>query len=331
MAKRERLERVLAGERPDRVPVALWRYWPGDDQRAADFARSVLHFQQLFDWDFINITPASTAAATDYGVTTDWRGDISGERSIIKAPVTRSLQWTELRPLDPMRGEQGKLLTAVQQIDEAVRLDGVPCIVTIYSPLTQAAMLGKGDLLLRNLRSHPDRLQTGLNVITESVLRFIEALKRTGVAGVFYVMRHASFALMSESEYQHLGAPYDRKILESLPPKWWLNIASLQNTAPMFSLAAGYPVQALHWDISSVKPGVDKARGLYKGTICGGLSADQHLLLGTPAMIRQADTDLLKATGDRHFILAAGGPVPVSAPLSNLYAARAVVDKAGGS
>jgi uroporphyrinogen decarboxylase len=331
MDKRERLEQVLAGERPDRTPVALWRHWPGDDQRTADFARSVLHFQQIFDWDFININPASTASAADYGVRTDWRGEISGDRTIIKAPVTRSLEWTELRPLDPMRGEQGKLLAAIQQIDEAVRLDGVPYIVTLYSPLTQAAMLGKGDLLLRNLRSHPDRLQTGLNVITESVLRFIEALKRTGVAGIFYVMRHACLSLMSETEYQQLGVPYDRKILESLPPKWWLNVVSLQNNAPMFSLAAGYPVQALHWDIAGIKPDVDKARSLYKGTLCGGLSADEHLLLGTPAAIRQAATDLLKATGDRHFILTAGGPVPVSAPLSNLHAARVVVDKAGGN
>lgn len=327
MDKRERLERVLAGERPDRLPVALWRHWPGDDQRAADFARSVLHFQQVFDWDFINITPASASAVSDYGVRTDWRGEISGDRAIIKAPVTRSLEWTELRPLDPMRGEQGKLLTAVQFIDEAARLDGVPYLITIYSPLTQAAMLGKGDLLLRNLRSHPDRLHTGLNVITESVLRFIEALKRTGVAGIFYVLGHASFALMSEAEYQQIGLPYDRKILQSLPTKWWLNAVSLANHAPMFSLAATYPVQMLHWDISSVKPTVDKARTFYKGTLCGGLSAEQHLLLGTPAMIRQVATDLLKYTGDRHFILSAGGPLPVSAPLSNLHAARAFVDQ----
>ena len=36
MEKRERLEKTIAGEQTDRVPVALWRHWPGDDQRAAD-------------------------------------------------------------------------------------------------------------------------------------------------------------------------------------------------------------------------------------------------------------------------------------------------------
>ena len=40
MNKRERLEATVAGEPVDRVAVALWRHWPGDDQRAEDLARS---------------------------------------------------------------------------------------------------------------------------------------------------------------------------------------------------------------------------------------------------------------------------------------------------
>jgi hypothetical protein len=49
MDKRERLEKTIAGEATDRAPVALWRHWPGDDQRAADLARSVVEFQQTYD------------------------------------------------------------------------------------------------------------------------------------------------------------------------------------------------------------------------------------------------------------------------------------------
>jgi uroporphyrinogen decarboxylase len=32
MSKTERLKAVLAGQPVDRVPVAFWRHWPGDDQ-----------------------------------------------------------------------------------------------------------------------------------------------------------------------------------------------------------------------------------------------------------------------------------------------------------
>jgi uroporphyrinogen decarboxylase len=56
MTKRERLEATVAGEPVDQVAVALWRHWPGDDQRAEDMARSTLDFQRLFDFDFIKVT-----------------------------------------------------------------------------------------------------------------------------------------------------------------------------------------------------------------------------------------------------------------------------------
>ena len=59
MRKRERLERSYhTGENVDRIPVALWRHWPGDDQRSADLARSVIDFQHDYNWDFIRVMPS---------------------------------------------------------------------------------------------------------------------------------------------------------------------------------------------------------------------------------------------------------------------------------
>jgi uroporphyrinogen decarboxylase len=40
--KRERLEATVVGETADRLPVALWRHWPGDDQDAAALAAAHL-------------------------------------------------------------------------------------------------------------------------------------------------------------------------------------------------------------------------------------------------------------------------------------------------
>ncbi|MBC7814374.1 MAG: uroporphyrinogen decarboxylase, partial [Burkholderiales bacterium] len=74
MNKRERLENTFAGEPTDRVPVALWRHFPGDDQRAADLARSVVEFQQAYDWDFVKVTPASSYCTVDYGLQDEWQG-----------------------------------------------------------------------------------------------------------------------------------------------------------------------------------------------------------------------------------------------------------------
>jgi uroporphyrinogen decarboxylase len=326
MDKRERLDNTLLGRPVDRAPVALWRHFPGDDQRAADFARAVLSFQKTYDWDFVKVTPFSAYCVADYGVQTKWCGDLSGDRATIKYPVTRSLDWTELRTLDPLRGETGKHINALNIICEGLRDDDTPVLTTVYSPLTQASMIAEGDLMLRNLRTHSDRLQSGLNIITESTLRFIDALKRTSIAGIVYIMSYADFSLLSADEYANFGVPYDRKILNSLPDKWRLNILQPGRSAPMFELAATYPLPVIHWDSCAARPDFDKASLMFKGVLCGGLDAERDLHLGTPTTVQDVAREAINRMGSRRLILATGEPVPVSAPLSNLHAAREAVE-----
>src|SRR5690554_4099828 len=138
MNKQERLTRTIAGEPTDRIPAALWRHWPGDDQRTADLARAVIDFQKTYDWDFVKVTPASSFSVSDYGVQDIWEGDNEGTRTIIKRPVQRSLEWTELRPLDPSRGTLGRQLECLRLIGEGLSDNDAPIIQTIFSPLTQA-------------------------------------------------------------------------------------------------------------------------------------------------------------------------------------------------
>jgi uroporphyrinogen decarboxylase len=157
MNKIERLQKTFAGERADRVPVALWRYWPGDDQRAADLARATVDFQRSYDWDFVVIQPAANYGVIDLGLQDEWLGNPDGSRSVVKRGVSRSLDWTELRPLDPQRGSLGRQLEAVRLITDAFPNGDTPLIQVIYSPFSQAALLGGVELLVRHLRTHPDR------------------------------------------------------------------------------------------------------------------------------------------------------------------------------
>jgi len=114
MNRIERLQKTFAGERTDRIPVALWRHWPGDDQRAADLARATVEFQRTYDWDFVTIQPSASYGVIDLGLHDEWIGSADGSRSIVKRGVNRSLEWTELRPLDPQRGSLGRQLEAVR-------------------------------------------------------------------------------------------------------------------------------------------------------------------------------------------------------------------------
>lgn len=327
MEKRERLERTLIGEPTDRTPVALWRPFPGDDQRAADFAACVIDFQKRYDWDFVNVYPSASYQVTDYGVQDEWHGAADGTRVPARYAVRRSLDWTELRALDPQRGEIGKQLMALKMILDTFAAEQTPIVMTVYSPLSQAARIAGHDALLRHMRRSTERLTSGLNVITESTLRLIEALRPMGIAGIYYVIEYADYTLLSEAEYERFGLTHDLKVLGAVPQTWWLNLLYLRGDAPMFNQLNALPPMAVNWHDVTAEPTLDEAKLLLKSAACGGFDAETHLRAGTPSLVRDVGRDALKIMAHRRLILSTGGAVLATTPHSNLRAVRDAVEK----
>lgn len=325
LTKRERLEKAIQGEEVDRVPVALWRHWPGDDQRAADLAEATVVFQRQWDFDFCKVTPASSFCIADYGVQDRWVGHLEGTREYVRRAVERSLDWTELRVLEPGRGALGRQLEVLRLLKDAFGVE-VPFIQTIFSPLAQAKNIAGPDLLIDHMRTAPDRLKTGLNTITESTLRFIDAVRKSGVSGIFYAIQHASYVVMSEEEYKEFGRPYDLRILEALPETWWLNMIHLHGKAPMFDLVADYPVQALNWHDREAGPTLAEGKLKFKGAVSGGIGRWDAMHNGTPVEVRAQARQAIEQTNGRRFILSTGCVIMTTTPTSNIRAAREVIE-----
>jgi uroporphyrinogen decarboxylase len=325
LSKRERLERTIAGEETDRVPVALWRHWPGDDQRAVDLAEATIAFQRRWDFDFVKITPSSSFCITDYGVQDRWVGSLEGTREYTRRAVQRSLDWTELRVLEPNRGALARQLDVLRLLKEAFGNE-VPFIQTIFSPLAQAKNISGGNLLIEHMRTAPDRLKTGLSTITDSTLRLIDAIRRSGVSGIFYAIQHASYAVMGEDEYREFGRPYDLQILEALPDDWWLNVLHLHGNVPMFDLVADYPIQVINWHDRESEPNLAAGKLKFKGAVSGGIGRWDPMHNGTPVEVRAQARQAIEQTNNRRFILSTGCVIMTTTPTSNIRAAREVVE-----
>ncbi len=326
-SKRERLEKTFAGESSDRVPVALWRHWPGDDQRAADLARSTVEFQQRYDWDFVKISPSSSFCLTDFGAQDRYEGNLEGTRIYTKRVIDRTLDWTNIRVLDPRRGALGRQLEAVRLIMNGLPGD-VPAIQTVFSPLAQAGNLVGKDRMAEHIRIAPERVHTGLNTITESILRFLDELQRTEVAGIYYAVQMANYSVLTEDEYRAFGVQYDQRILQALSSKWWFNMLHLHgDTMPMFDLFVDYPVQAVNWHDRDAGPDLKAGMSKFAGAVCGGLSHWDPLHHGTPSEVREQAREAMEQTGRRRFILSTGCVTMITSPLSNIRMVREVVEQ----
>lgn len=313
------IEACLAGAALERVPTALWRHFPVDDQDPERLASAILAFQKTFDYDLVKVTPASSFCIKDWGVEDEWRGEAEGTRTYTRPVVLQPEDWLRLPVLDPGKGFLADQLKCLQILVKELG-PGTPLVQTIFNPLSQAKnLVGKGRLLV-HLRLYPDALHAGLKTITESTRRFIEALSKLEIAGVFFAVQHAQHSLLSESEYAVFGQLYDLQVLK-LCQDFWFNMLHIHGSNIMFDRFVDYPIQAINWHDQETSPTLAQARQSYPGVLCGGLQRNHTMVLGTPAQIRLEAQEAIRQTGGIKFILGTGCVVPITAPYGNLLAA----------
>ena len=325
MTKRERLSATINGQEVDRIAVALWRHFPGDDQRPADLAQSQLVWQREYDWDFIKVSPSSSFHVLDWGVEDEWQGGNEGSRVYTKRVVFKPEDWAALRPLGPTEGHHAGQIRCLELIGEAVGQE-VPFIQTIFSPLSQARYLAGQARLTIHLRQAPALVKPALEMFTERTIGFIRAAKATGLSGIYYAVQMANYGDLSEAEYREFGEPYDRRILAAagdLP----FNLVHLHGMDAMFDLVAAYPAPALNWHDREAGPSLSEGQRRFPGAVSGGLEHWDDLLYGDPDRVAARVADAVRQTGGRRLIVSSGCVAPVNAPFSNLRAVRRAVER----
>ena len=324
MNKRERLEAAIRGQAVDRLPVALWRHFPGDDQRPEDLAAATVAWQKRWDFDFVKVTPASSFCLRDWGVEDEWRGNIEGTRDYTRRAIHSPDDWRSLRPLDPRAGHLGAQLRCLELI--RAELPDAPIVQTVFNPLAQAKNL-VGSELVAMLRAHPRQVHRGLETIAATTIDFIRAAKAIGIDGIFLAVQHASSHLMSEDEYRAFGAAYDARLLAECGDLW-LNVIHLHGAPIYFDLLADYRVQVWNWHDRETPPDLRQAAHRVRGAVCGGIARDTTLLRGSPADVRAEVLDAVAQTGGRRLIIGTGCVTLIPSPESNLRAAHDAVQSA---
>lgn len=319
ISHRERLRACLAGELPDRTPVALWRHFPVDDQSPETLAAATLHWQQQYDFDFVKVTPASSFAVKDWGVEDVWEGHTEGTRRYTKRVISGPSDWARLRELDPTSLHLADQLTCLRQIRAGLDPE-TPVIQTVFSPLAQAKNLAGNETLLAHLRLHPEAVLQGLEIIARSTRRFMEAALDLGIDGIFYAVQHAQAAMLSFEEYKLFGLPFDHQAIEPARDSW-LNVLHLHGRDIHFSILPFMHFPVVNWHDRETYPNLTEALAAYNGVVCGGLRQDT-LVFGNPLEVQNEASDAIQQTGGRRFILSTGCVVPVIAPHGNLESVR---------
>ena len=318
-----RIEAAIAGEKADRVPVALWRHFPEDDQDPGKLAARSLEWQKKWDFDLVKFMPSGTYSVEDWGAKSVYEGAANGARAVSVPGVRKAEEWRRLPRLDPKKGVLGAQHAALSRAAMEWR-GAVPVLQTVFSPLTTARKLA-GDALLEHLRKDPEALEAGLRIITDTTIDFALAALEAGAHGLFFATQLATTDVLNTPEYEKFGRKYDLEIFKAVQGKARVNMLHLHGENVMFDLLASYPVEMINWHDRLTPPSLNGAMNKFKGALVGGVEERGLLATGDESAVRAQVREAIAQTGGRRLMVGPGCVAAIAAPEQNI---RAVIEEA---
>jgi len=320
---RQRIEAAIRGLPTDRIPVALWRHFPEDDQDPARLAARTLEWQAAWDCDLVKFMPSGTYGVEDWGAKTAFRGAANGAREVIEPAIRAAGDWSRLAALDVGCGVLGAQNDALRRVAGALR-GSVPILQTVFSPLTTARKLA-GERLFEDLREQPETVEHGLRRITATTIEFARAAIAAGAEGLFFATQLATAEALTPAEYERFGCRYDLEIFAALEGAAPLSLLHLHGERVYFDRLSRYPVPMINWHDRITPPALGEGAARFPGAVVGGIEERDAIVRATPQALRAQVRDAVAQTGGRRLIVGPGCVAAIAAPEDNI---RAIIDEA---
>lgn len=249
---------------------------------------------------------------------------IQYERTFPPNPaIQKPADWAKMPPydLDFFEGQ----LRAVEGLVKAAKNEAV-VVITLYSPLMCAGHATSLPTVKAHLEAEPEQVAKGLEIIADSLLRFVRECIRLGVDGFYASTQGGEAGSFSQPGiFQQYVKPYDLMVMEEFAracPFNILHVCDYVADYADFTPFLDYPGQVVS---SPLKLGdrmltpVEAAQ-FFGRPWMGGLERKGVLATGTPDRVREAARAVLTSAPER-FLLGADCTVPDGTPWDNLKAA----------
>lgn len=305
MSRRERIEKAIALQKPDRMPFSLWMHFPNHDRSPRRLAEMSLLYQRELDLDFVKYMPYGLFSCVDYGLSLKVFPGFY-DAPVADAPlITKPGEWDLVRPVSGLEGEYAVILESQRLfLKEA---GDVPVIQTVFSPLTTAIKLTSEALLLEHIRNHPEKVHAALRRITDTTIQWARGVVDNGAAGLFMASQVSLKSQLTVAEHREFVKQYDLAVLEAVAGKAWFTVYHIHGKGPWFEEFADYPVQAYNWHDRDDGPSQAEARALIPGKcFCGGLAHLSTAHAGTDAEVKAQVDEAWQAAKGKGVIFTPG-------------------------
>ncbi len=320
----DRIDTIIGGDKPDRIPVSFWRHFFHLETTASGLAQAMLDFQRRYDWDLMKVNPRASYHTEVWGAEVEYSGDEFRKPQIVRHPVNLSSDWNNIVAMNADAPALTEQLQVLEQINKELN-GSVYFVQTVFSPLSIAGdLVSKPEVLINNMDTIPSKVHQALRNITDTFMEYCKAILKTGAAGIFFATTEwATKDALSEERYLEFGKPYDLEILNAVSDARFnvLHVCKANNMLPLFT---DYPFHILSYaDKDPGNIGFDKAYELFPDkVILGGIGAKDLLQHASPEELRKEAEEKLVQIPSSRLILGPSCSIPPETPEKSLTALR---------
>jgi uroporphyrinogen decarboxylase len=321
---RERLQMIMAGERPDRAAASIWRHFYHREAAAEGLAEAMLAFQREFDWDFMKINPRASYHVEDWGCRLEWSSDEFKKHRKLSFTVDDLEDWDKIEVLPPTAPVLAEHLKAISLIKKKSDPE-LPLLMTIFNPIGIARYLvGSTEKLKDHLRQDETKIVAAIERITETFEKYVAECLNAGNDGIFFAtLEWASADVMTYEQYAAICRPFDLRILKAAAeaPFNMLHVCGSNNYLKELT---DYPVPMINWESANpTNINLDDSFGLLGDKVAAaGLDDKGWLWHSTPEEVGHEVERIRDGTMGRRFIFAPGCAVDPQIPYENFKAVR---------
>ncbi len=295
MTRRQRVEAVLQGKTPDRVPVCFWHHF--GDLSPEDTVKAHVKWLEDSGEDLLKMMSDEFFFYPLNGA---------------KTPA----DFLALRPLGKNAPYVRGQIERAGQICNAV----AGSVVTLYNTFSPYANLKHAmgqERAVALLKESPEAFGHVLNVILTDTLDVIEGLlTESGTDGLMLCMQGAEETLFSEEDYLRFLRPGEQAIVEAanrLSDRNLLHLCGWDGIPDILERWKDYPSAMVNWDVDVERVKLRDGKAYFGGRVLlGGLNNRPGSVMtdGTKEEVQAAVKSVLKEAEGSRFILGADCSLP---------------------
>ncbi|MDX1359134.1 MAG: uroporphyrinogen decarboxylase family protein [Clostridia bacterium] len=289
MNKKERIDAILAGEKPDRTPFTFWYHFGNQFTSGEAYADTIIKFYEFFDLDLLKVmNDYHYPYPEGYDVVKDCEG-------------LRKVGY--FTPGDDTLVEQIK---AIKKITDAVG-DEVYVIDTLFDPWQQIVRHVCGEYQYGLTQACEEEMLEALDRLADFCIEYTKATVKAGAAGVFLAIQASDQLVPGGYEtYKKFIKPQAIKILNAIKDISKFNILHICGQEIYTEGIEDFPVDVISFaDRSDKNPSLQDIKDRTGKVVMGGMDQLKVNRATLDALNDNADI-MLKECGDSQAIGAIG-------------------------